>query len=43
MIIPGQIDNRTSQEEHFLFSGKKKCENIASIQFECKCGVKKNV
>lgn len=23
MIIPGQIDNRTSEEENVLFSGKK--------------------
>jgi hypothetical protein len=28
MIIPGQIDNRTRQEEHFLFSGKKKCKTL---------------
>jgi len=26
MIIPGQIYNRTSEEETFLFSRKKKCE-----------------
>ena len=31
MIIPGQIDNRTSEEENFLFSRKKKCENIVSL------------